>query len=1608
MLKLLSQRDACNSSAERCTLTLELALGYCEQGDFSAAIEEYKVLLVSLEAGTDRLKTALCYRSLSECFLELSDFNEAIRYASMYLKAARGIRNLLEEQRAFVTVGRCFLCRSDNLKNGELARKSLMAAQQALLNSIKCISSLKELSATEAAEMKGVSLLNLGQVLRSLGEVESASERFEQCINLARNTPNCLCSPGLIFEDRYSGPLNCLQSHKRDLLMMLSPFAAAMKINGLLEKIQQFTSSTAEDLLQVSRLYESLGDIYSSLELHGPALRHYQQMVNWAEASFENQRKSVTSPEQLPILSETVKHMDAALVSAAEASRSLGAYVMCAEFYRREIDLIIKSPSFSISASLSASELWQSWLSLARALVLTPKNTPASFVSTFTSTSLPSSRATEEALCAALAAARGTDSVEAVRECLEELVEYHKSCGNTTTTQKFSAELRALPEPDDLQSQRSSQGRQRRGRTPSSQRVPEVEENNEDDGSGSSPTPSGEGIDLLSSDSDIEKLIDLSGAPSDILESPGNRRRGKALCLKTNLKGESPLHVAAINGNLEHVVKLVEVLAHPLNVRDGAGWLPIHEAAFHDRTDIANYLLDRGALIDDLGCPEDSSPPLFEALHNGSLRTAILLVNRGANLWHMNKAGETLSDLINNWKPKKRGSVSMEQQSSLLINLLDAIKQKLGDAYEKWCSYRPSRRASVPRRRSANSSLAKPPTATSSSSMAGPARRSIVSSESSDEEEEEEDRLSVIVRRGKKKAPKTKMAQPGRPSTSRVDLDSPPELTEAVQDYRIAMQVVGSSASRFPSQPVDKKQRRKRPSAIPADNDDSWLEDDMGTRRTSGQPQRPKLPRNVSPETGEESPSRAVRVSQRPPRETWTAISSPSHQQEQEHFEAAVLFDPRELLSSTHMELPALTQLNTSPVKSSLKPAEVPPPASTSAPALDTKWCTIKVTFPDISLLLPVDTQSRTVAWVAEEALRRRGLLLHGGTDSTTTSPAATPLGRATARLRTCDGALLLPSDLLFSVLPTSALSTGATTELLAEVLEPVTASAPTKLPTVTPSSQHGGALRAYSRPHGVDASLPLGNPALPRALSVSNELANFSPRVCKTLQEALLTGVLNLSHLSLGAASLTTALATYARISQQPVVELLLDGNLLSPKDIQPPCLAEEASFATVFRDLVCRSPGLRTLSLAENFLTADSLLSLLSFAANTENSSQPVVGAPLGQLSRLNLSYNPLFTHTPSSPLTAAPNSTISPNWLNEFTESESPNQPPSLLSLLLRLCPNLSFFGLAGCSLTPELFLEGNVLEASPYFTVSRRQNLDAAAPTFSHLVELDLSWNPLTAEFSSVEFLFSLLGMASKQQTHFASLRCLRLRGCLQAPSKQGGSSGLLIPNDVTGSWLSSDGDCGYSVQKDSAVSGDCLISCLAKLLDAGSFHIQTLDVGHCNLTAGCLLSLQRLLAAPSTSLTSLVCDGNPALRSVSAQEGSMWSRILATSAQASSALVNLCIDFPLLSTEEDLTEAIQAVSLKLSASSSPTPLQEFCLKATLPDVFAGRPGKTPIVTCLGASSYPAVSPSCSQFPVLAGTTLAARFLRSVAQAFLARFGKLASVTSENCSVTFTIR
>jgi NF-kappa-B inhibitor-like protein 2 len=75
------------------------------------------------------------------------------------------------------------------------------------------------------------------------------------------------------------------------------------------------------------------------------------------------------------------------------------------------------------------------------------------------------------------------------------------------------------------------------------------------------------------------------------------------------------------------------VQGHPVNPRDYCGWLPLHEAANHGFTEIVQYLLDKGARIDDRGGEHcNGISPLHDACSCGNFDVIRLLVERGANV----------------------------------------------------------------------------------------------------------------------------------------------------------------------------------------------------------------------------------------------------------------------------------------------------------------------------------------------------------------------------------------------------------------------------------------------------------------------------------------------------------------------------------------------------------------------------------------------------------------------------------------------------------------------------------------------------------------------------------------------------------------------------------------------------------------------------------------------------------------------------------------------------------------------------------------------------------------------------------------------------------------
>lgn len=131
-------------------------------------------------------------------------------------------------------------------------------------------------------------------------------------------------------------------------------------------------------------------------------------------------------------------------------------------------------------------------------------------------------------------------------------------------------------------------------------------------------------------------------------------RRGQSVAVKRNEKGETGLHQACISGNVAQVRRLLDQ-KHPVNVRDFAGWMPLHEAANHGHVEIVRLLIERGASINDKGgkmC--DGVTALHDACGNGCLDVVELLLEAGANATMRTDLRETPLDTLEKWRARQK------------------------------------------------------------------------------------------------------------------------------------------------------------------------------------------------------------------------------------------------------------------------------------------------------------------------------------------------------------------------------------------------------------------------------------------------------------------------------------------------------------------------------------------------------------------------------------------------------------------------------------------------------------------------------------------------------------------------------------------------------------------------------------------------------------------------------------------------------------------------------------------------------------------------------------------------------------------------------------------
>ncbi|XP_017775138.1 PREDICTED: ankyrin repeat domain-containing protein 12 [Nicrophorus vespilloides] len=147
----------------------------------------------------------------------------------------------------------------------------------------------------------------------------------------------------------------------------------------------------------------------------------------------------------------------------------------------------------------------------------------------------------------------------------------------------------------------------------------------------------------------------------------GSRSPSSARSRDRNERGETPLHLAAIKGDVEQVSRLLGHRADP-NVADFAGWTPLHEACNHGWYEVAFRLVQAGASVNAKGL--DNETPLHDAAINGHMKLVKLLVEKGADVHAKNAKGKTPVDvaapavvsLLNPSMPVNESSVSSRLQ----------------------------------------------------------------------------------------------------------------------------------------------------------------------------------------------------------------------------------------------------------------------------------------------------------------------------------------------------------------------------------------------------------------------------------------------------------------------------------------------------------------------------------------------------------------------------------------------------------------------------------------------------------------------------------------------------------------------------------------------------------------------------------------------------------------------------------------------------------------------------------------------------------------------------------------------------------------------------------
>ncbi|XP_072743856.1 tonsoku-like protein [Anoplolepis gracilipes] len=614
--KQYAKRD--NNLHQLAEITKDLGDMYFENEQPTKALQEYTEQLSICENLQDKLNCAIAHRMIGEVHASWGDYKRALIHQNLHLEGAKDIKNLIEEQRAFATLGRTYFCLAESLTDRSQKRNEALAnAKMAYVNSMELCEKLtgNEIKPQERTLMRARLLLNLGLTLETQKETKQAINLIEQatelCVsnNFQEDLHRTCISLAAIYERQgnYKLALNYIETaatvqdirlkteakvSKAELFMRIGKWIEARKVlislytsKGLPRDIKHqvekylrivVTLCRAENNLLIEtdtkvkqKLYETLGDAAVAAQCFDKGVEYYRHMLACAE--------------------ETGDQISISLVSLAQTLKDAGRHKEALPFAQRELGLCTNPREKCRSALFLAD------------LLIAANSADAEIREYYTM---------------ALSSANESDSVKLQKSVARELVGYLESTSqfDEAKDMKQKAGLISDETPSDTESEAAS-----------------------------------EESDKIGADICLEELSDLEDEEN---VKRTTKKRMRTAIVKRNAKGETQLHVACINGDVGTVERLLSS-GHPTNVRDHCGWSPLHEAANHGHVDIAELLLRHGANVNDPGGMSCKGvTPLHDAACCGHFSMMQLLMQHGANVTLKTHDGDTILDCLNDWKDR--------------------------------------------------------------------------------------------------------------------------------------------------------------------------------------------------------------------------------------------------------------------------------------------------------------------------------------------------------------------------------------------------------------------------------------------------------------------------------------------------------------------------------------------------------------------------------------------------------------------------------------------------------------------------------------------------------------------------------------------------------------------------------------------------------------------------------------------------------------------------------------------------------------------------------------------------------------------------------------------